>query len=522
MGLPQGLAFRQTSGYVTDTSPDTFGNLNNGGGTSYPTTSPQGVTYGSEGGSFVPFVTSDRNSAVDTRLAGSASNSPGANSRMRLDLPTSGAKSIRFAAGDVSFGNSAAWDLYDTTTLLSNITTATSPGAGQFVDANNNTYSTANWPGSNTPKTFTFSTTILRVQANSNASYTSMAYFYVEDAASGTTHTASGALTAGSATIAGTASRKGNHSASGALVAGSAVVAGTANRFAVHTSSGALAAGAAAVAGVSSRTHVHSAIGALIADAAQVAGSASRTPAGSGHTGSGSLVAGAAVIAGSASRVGNHAATGALVAGSAAISGSATHLLLHTSTGALVGSAAVIAGSAARTPALVTHTATGALVADAASISGQAQNGTVVVQQNSGGYLPKKKHYNFLNRPANLAEEVRKQREELGILPKPVQLAVKAAARKATVKTVLSGEIQPIAPVLKEELQARGEKPVANVMSVADRAYTVYLIRAQEQARKAQEHAHRQQMEQDAEMQRVQQMNDQEDDDLLEILALMI
>jgi hypothetical protein len=314
------------------------------------------------------------------------------------------------------------------------------------------------------------------------------------------THTAIGALAADPATIAGSASRVGNHSSSGALVAGSATIAGAANRLAVHASSGALAASAATVAGTANRFAAHISTGVLTAGSATIAGAASRSAPGV-HTASGALAADAAVIAGSASRLGNHAATGVLVSGAAAI-----------------------AGSAARTPALVTHTATGALIAGPASISGTAQNGTIVVQQNSGGYLPKKKRYDFLNRPANLAEEIRKQREELGILPKPVQLAVKAAARKAVARTVQSGEVQPIAPVLKDELQARGEAPQANVMTVAERAYAVYLARAQDQARKAQEQAHQawQQAEQDAEIQRVQQMNDEEDDDLIEILALMI
>jgi len=72
--------------------------------------------------------------------------------------------------------------------------------------------------------------------------------------AASTTHAATGALTAGAATVSGSAVRNATHTSSGALAAGAAVVAGTANHLTSHAATGTLTAGAATVAGTAART----------------------------------------------------------------------------------------------------------------------------------------------------------------------------------------------------------------------------------------------------------------------------
>lgn len=191
-------------------------------------------------------------------------------------------------------------------------------------------------------------------------------------AAAGGSHAATGALVAGSATIAGTALHP--HASTGALSASAATIAGTAAHLTLHTSSGALIAGAATIAGTA--LHPHAATGAMVAGSATIAGTAARSTAGT-HAANGALTADAATIAGSAAHLTLHAATGALVAGAAQLLGAGLHVTVHTSSGALVAGSASIAGAAARPS---THDATGALAADAAQISGDAFPGLARVE----------------------------------------------------------------------------------------------------------------------------------------------
>ena len=71
-----------------------------------------------------------------------------------------------------------------------------------------------------------------------------------EEAAAGASHAATGALTAQSATVAGTAAHLALHTSTGALTAQSATVAGTAAHYTLHEATGALEAQAATVAGI--------------------------------------------------------------------------------------------------------------------------------------------------------------------------------------------------------------------------------------------------------------------------------
>lgn len=117
------------------------------------------------------------------------------------------------------------------------------------------------------------------------------------------THSASGSLASGSATVAGTAARTHVHSALGDLLAGSSAVSGSADRIvagAPHTSLGSLQANSATVSGIAALLRTHSASGALSAEAATVIGVAHRSVVGAVHTATGELLAGAAVVIGGA------------------------------------------------------------------------------------------------------------------------------------------------------------------------------------------------------------------------------
>jgi len=238
-------------------------------------------------------------------------------------------------------------------------------------------------------------------------------------AASGGTHTTTGALAADAATIAGTAAHSALHATTGALASQDATIAGTAAHATLHATSGALSAQAATVAGTAA--HQHATTGALSAQAATIAGSAAHQHATSGalsaqaaaiagtaahftlHTSTGALVAQDATIAGTAAD--EHSNTGALTAQAATIAGTAAHLTLHTSTGALTAQDATIAGAAADEHAstgaltaqdatiagtaahLTLHTTTGALAAQDAAIAGSADHTTAGASHSTSGAL---------------------------------------------------------------------------------------------------------------------------------------
>lgn len=247
-------------------------------------------------------------------------------------------------------------------------------------------------------------------------------------AAVGGSFTATGALAAGSAVVAGAAARLGLHTSAGALTAGAAGVSGAALH--PHLSAGALAADSATVAGSAAHLGLHASSGALAAGGAAVAGSAALTAASgtfywviqpaavadptraqivAGQDGAGSAAvafgseadsgqtspldaAGAAtgltpgtayevawvwydgadesnVVVGAFTTLGAHAATGALSAAAAEVAGTAAHLTLHTSSGALAAGDATVAGTAARG---AVHDADGELAAGAATVAGTA------------------------------------------------------------------------------------------------------------------------------------------------------
>ena len=186
-------------------------------------------------------------------------------------------------------------------------------------------------------------------------------------------HTSTGALSAQSATIAGAASHQ--HAATGALSAQASTLAGSAAHLTLHTSAGALSAQAAAVSGAAQ--HQHAATGVLTAQAASVSGSADHTVSGASHSTSGALTAQDATVAGSAVHLTLHATTGALAAQSATVSGAAVHP--HTTAGALSAQTATVVGAAAHA-----HAAVAVLIAQAATMAGVAARSTAGVHDATG------------------------------------------------------------------------------------------------------------------------------------------
>ncbi len=154
-----GINFRDTSGFVTDGTNETYclGAVD----TAYPTTRA-GFTFGWVATSGLD--QRDRNSGVDRRLAG-MNFSPTPGDYFRLDLPSAGNYDIHLALGDDSGGNPVEWKLQDTTTLLHTYTGT--PGSGNFQDASGATLSAANWPGNEAAlANQTFATTQLRLVVN--------------------------------------------------------------------------------------------------------------------------------------------------------------------------------------------------------------------------------------------------------------------------------------------------------------------------------------------------------------------
>jgi hypothetical protein len=374
MAYPQGINFRSSLAYVTDGANNSMENANNAAGTSYPRTTAQGNTVGWE--SPGPGNVRDRSSAVDARLAGVNFMGVG-NFNFRFDLPAAGSYNVRLAAGDATQSVDANWDLYDSGSLLGNLSTGTSGAAGNFRDASNTVRTAAAWPGSNTAVPFTFITAICRFKAGTGAgSLNNIAHAYVEAAAGG------GAVLAGSTTCASVAvatlttgialsgSATSTTASSGTLVTPAAALAGTAT--CITSATGALSTGIPLAGSARANTVT---LGALTT-AVNMTGSSSSTATASGAvitsialsgtavsaaTGTGALTT-AIVLAGSATA--SATASGALTAPGSGLAGTAT--CSASAFGALTTSIA-LAGSAASTAATG-----GALTAPGAGLSGVA------------------------------------------------------------------------------------------------------------------------------------------------------
>lgn len=159
----QGISFRATSGYVTDPSNVTYCT-----GDTYPTTR-LGMTFGWESGGSPS--TRDRSTGVDARLAGNNQIlNTGTAGVFRIDLDGS-AYDIDLALGDASFAQGYQYlQFQDGTTPFATIDDSGGTAGGHFDDATGTDYTSANWPGSNTSISRTFSTSILRLVVGNGGS----------------------------------------------------------------------------------------------------------------------------------------------------------------------------------------------------------------------------------------------------------------------------------------------------------------------------------------------------------------
>jgi hypothetical protein len=184
-----GINFRATAGYVTDATDQTY-DL----GAVYPVTrsttgTGQSVTFGWDRD-----LTSrmrDRNNALDPRLAGAMQQFSGSDTDLfRIDLPASGAWTVRVAAGDTSakYSDFQFLDSDGSTVLLTGAETSVS--ADNYVDATNVARtSAADWVSNNATGSITLSGTTAYFRINPNAGVGAVAHLNFYQAASGQTVT---------------------------------------------------------------------------------------------------------------------------------------------------------------------------------------------------------------------------------------------------------------------------------------------------------------------------------------------
>lgn len=176
-----GINFRATAGYVTDGANQTYCL-----GTSDTYPQPRGgATFGYT--SVNGDASRDRSTGVDVRLAGQNQQpNDGTQSVWKLDLTTSGPKTICLALGDENSTQGYQYiQVLDDTTVLFTITDTDGTANDKFDDANGTEWSGSAWPGSNTCRTVTFATTTLvfKLGATSSQSGSStIAHLSVTDA----------------------------------------------------------------------------------------------------------------------------------------------------------------------------------------------------------------------------------------------------------------------------------------------------------------------------------------------------
>jgi hypothetical protein len=157
-----GFNFRETAGYVTDGSNETYVT-----GDAYPTTRG-GVTFGWTSSLSDPLR--NRDSGVDRRLAGVHRIANGSPKEFRVDLSSTGSYTICLAVGDALFSSSLSYvEVFDDTTSKFSINDTNGVTGGNFDDATGTQYSSANWSASNTCVTHTFTSTTFYLQVGANS-----------------------------------------------------------------------------------------------------------------------------------------------------------------------------------------------------------------------------------------------------------------------------------------------------------------------------------------------------------------
>lgn len=165
-----GIDFRDTSGFVTDPANCTY-TFTSGDGDLYPKTrggvGPFGWDTTKGGGdSHRSGNSRDRDSGIDSRLAGLEFGCGATPCYFRIDLPAPGSYKLFFAFGDATGGaNAVDSKIYDNSTFLTEIGPI-SNSAGQFVDASGtNRTSAADWVTNGAPTfiTQTFASSIFYI-----------------------------------------------------------------------------------------------------------------------------------------------------------------------------------------------------------------------------------------------------------------------------------------------------------------------------------------------------------------------
>lgn len=384
MTFPQGIDFRNTSGYVTDPANCTYeiyGGFTSSG--NYPRTTPQGNTVGYEGNySGVDTGYRDRSTSVDPRLAGLHQTTSNTAFTYRIDLPAAGAYKIGAACGDASNAQACYLEVLDTSSSLGVLVNGTTSNANRWFDATGVERTNVTWPTSNALASKTFSTTIARFKIGSGtAANGHISHLWMESAASGA---AFAATMAASCNLSGTLSTQiplattmpAASSLAAALttsirlsatMAAASAFAGTlttaipfaATMQAIATMTGTLSAGAALSAVMSSRASLTAALTTAIPLSATMAASANL---------SGTLSAGAAL---SATMAASSTMSGALTT---AIRFAATMAAGASFTGSFSGTAAqlsaTMAARATFTGTLTTALPLAAVMSTRASFSG--------------------------------------------------------------------------------------------------------------------------------------------------------
>jgi hypothetical protein len=185
--FPQGINFRASPSATTDGANEDYEvyDPNASGTPQYPRTTPQNNTVGYTTGSWGSNAR-DRNPANDRRLVGAHAVASGDAPRdYRIDLPTAGTYNIRLAAGDGAYVINTKVELFDNSSSLGVLCSGSTGAGNAFKDATDTIYTAANWPGSNTAVSKTFTSTICLFRIGDGVNTCGYAHFYVESAGGG-------------------------------------------------------------------------------------------------------------------------------------------------------------------------------------------------------------------------------------------------------------------------------------------------------------------------------------------------
>ncbi len=158
-----GASYCDGSGEVcTDAANTTYVNPTD----QYPTTR-NGITFGWT--VFSNIDGRDRDNSIDARFAGfNFVNNAVSKQIFRVDVTAGASIAVRLAAGDIAADQNQWITLKDNATAFSTCASHDTFG-DEYMDADCNVYSRANWPGSNTAITRTMVSTTLFVEIGSDA-----------------------------------------------------------------------------------------------------------------------------------------------------------------------------------------------------------------------------------------------------------------------------------------------------------------------------------------------------------------